>query len=265
METSEVRSFYRNDGFKIPEPWKGRLSRKHVRIELFSLQFLKLNRFENRLNERELKGYFVYYAPLHVYFSVLDWLLPERVGKKSKARYAYPIGGEYVVDVDFYSLKQWHYHDFVGNSQICLDCLERGRFLTLDVYDAISENYSDIHVVFSGRRGFHVHTLDFNHRDWVKYNPGRPIKSHEVARFKYTIHLTTQHYFFDRSHFVLSVDPMRVVTLPNTLNAETGLKCLYVGKRTDLERMSLRNLIETSKSILAIYPPKFETAFSRLP
>ncbi len=42
----------------------------------------------------------VEYAPVHVYFSVLDWLFPERVGRKSKSNKAEPASDEYVFDVD---------------------------------------------------------------------------------------------------------------------------------------------------------------------
>jgi hypothetical protein len=39
---------------------------------------------------------------MHVYFSVVNWLFPERVGKKYKAKYCVPLNGEYVIDVDAY-------------------------------------------------------------------------------------------------------------------------------------------------------------------
>jgi hypothetical protein len=194
-----------------------------------------------------LKKYFVKYVPTHVYFSVLDWLFPEQVGKKYKAKYAFPIAGEYVVDVDYYSFHKLHHHYFIGNTPICLECLEVRLFLTLRVCEAIEKNYSNVQLVFSGRRGFHVHVLDFDHNDWTHYVGRNPIKSFETARFKYTKQLATRYQFFNRSHFILSVDPMRVVTLPNTLNADTSLKCLYLGIPTDLEKLSMRQLVEMSK------------------
>jgi len=60
---------------------------------------LSLTKFRNRINERSLG--------CSVLGLRLTWLLfsfgsafPERVGKKHKAKYAVPVGGEYVVDVD---------------------------------------------------------------------------------------------------------------------------------------------------------------------
>lgn len=34
--------------------------------------------------------------------SVLNWLMLERVAEKRASAYAYPIGGEYVIDIDYY-------------------------------------------------------------------------------------------------------------------------------------------------------------------
>jgi hypothetical protein len=56
-------------------------------------------------------------------------------------------------------------------------------------------------------------------------------ESHEAARFKFSKTIDLETYVFDRHHFILSVDPMRVISVPNSLNAETGLKCLYIGAR----------------------------------
>jgi len=117
------------------------------------------------LNVRELRNLCVRYAPIHVYFSVLDWLFPERVGKKYKANYAVPLGGEYVFDVD--SNNVWVPHSHIKNG-ICHECLMNSKELTIHICEAIEENYSKIHIVFSaGRRGFHIHVLDFNLRDSI--------------------------------------------------------------------------------------------------
>ena len=51
---------------------------------------------------RALRKLSVKYAPYHLYMFVLNYLMPERVGEKSEANRAYPIGGEYVADVDIH-------------------------------------------------------------------------------------------------------------------------------------------------------------------
>jgi hypothetical protein len=86
LEPRWIRSFYLNGGLKVPELWM--LSRKHFRVETAGGRFFKLNRFRCRLNLEKLKELCATYSPLHVYFSVLDWLFPERVSKKFKAKYA---------------------------------------------------------------------------------------------------------------------------------------------------------------------------------
>jgi len=60
-------------------------------------RFVKLNHLQNRLSEKDLKYYCWKLKLIHVYFSVLKWLFPERIGKKDKARYCVPVNGQYVV------------------------------------------------------------------------------------------------------------------------------------------------------------------------
>lgn len=251
LKEREICSFYWSTPLDIPEFWN--LSRKHIRIEAYNHRFIKLNKFKNRLNARELKEFCIRFTPLHVYFSVLNWLFPERVGKKYKANYCVPLNGEYVVDIDSNLLHMKHNHSNSGSHRICNECLEISKGLTLYVCERIEEYYSDIAIVFSGKRGFHIHVLDFHYKDWTSYNPKNPIKSHEVARFKLTKMLFGDHYFYNRSHFVLSVDPMRIITVPNSLNAESGLVCSYIGDRKDLESITTYKIIEYSDPSLLIY------------
>ncbi len=251
LEQRWIRSFYINEGFFVPGLWN--LSRKHFRIQASNWRFLKLNRFYSRLNVERLRQLCIKFSPIHVYFSVLDWLFPERVGKKYKAKYAVPVGGEYVVDVDSYVFRRRHKHVRVGSSNVCYECLNISKALTVQACESIEEYYSNIAIVFSGRRGFHIHVLDFDFRDWTRYNERNPIKSHEAARFKFSKTIALETYVFDRHHFTLSVDPMRVVSVPNSLNAETGLKCLYIGRRKDLEKTTINSLLYDANPALTIY------------
>ena len=176
-----IRNFYRN-GFKedpIHRIWP-RLWNKHFRFETRAGYFIKANRFQDRLNFKTLRRLCRNYAPPHLYMSVLNWLMPERVGEKRKAKHAYPIGGEYVVDVDANLHWRPHTH-YISPEGVCGGCLSLARDATLAILRKIEENYSDIHVVFSGRKGFHCHILDFDLRDWTYYNDRTPLKSHEAA------------------------------------------------------------------------------------
>jgi DNA primase catalytic subunit len=250
LEPQRIRYFYINSKLEVPKIW--RLSRKHIRIQVPDGRFIKLNRFRNRLNEREIRSFCIKFSPIHVYFSALNWLFPERVGKKYKARYACPLNGEYVVDVDSYVVKKPHRHVYVAEG-VCYECLNISKELTIQACEGIEGYYSDIAIVFSGKRGFHIHVLDFDIRDWTYYNERNPIKSHEVARYKFTKIISSDALAFDRAHFIVSVDPMRVISMPNSLNAETGLKCTYIGDRKDLEKTSIDELIYRSNPALEIY------------
>jgi DNA primase catalytic subunit len=239
MEPWQISSYYINATLRIPSQWN--LSRKHVRIQTLDGRFIKLNRFRSRLNPRTLREFCVTFAPAHVYCSVLDWLFPERVGKKYKANHCVPVGsGEYVIDVDAYLAHRWHDHyRYSSRLPVCPLCADIAKSITIDACAALEWDYRDVHIVISGAHGFHIHCRDFRLEDWTHINYRDLIKSHEVARYKFSKAITLQAFCFDRAHFILSVDPMRVLTVPNTLNAETGLRCIYVGDREALEQRTI--------------------------
>jgi hypothetical protein len=122
----------------------------------------------------------------------------------------------------------------------------------------MSGNYSKFEIVFSGRRGFHLHVLDFDLRDWTTFNEANPIKSHEVARLIYTKYLGQVCGGFDDDHFKLSVDPMRVVTFPDSINGETGLLCKGLGGISDFEASKISSiLLECKWTRIYNYPIKW--------
>ena len=176
--------------------------------------------------------------------SVLDWLFPERVGKKYKGNYAMPIGnGEYVIDIDSYILRRWHPHEVSRVWQVCPICLEYSKRLTIQACTRLEWYYSNIQIVFSGRNGFHIHVLDFNVSDWTKRSMKNLVKWHEVARFKFSQLIRLNTYCLDRPRFIFSVDPMRVITVPNTLNGDTGLQCIHIGTRKHLEYRTIESIL----------------------
>jgi DNA primase catalytic subunit len=210
-------------------------------------KFVKFNKFENRLNVHDLKFHCWKLKPLHVYFSVLNWLFPERVGKKYKARYCVPLNGEFVIDVDSYLVAFRHNHKVDDHWLVCNECLDMSKRMTMQLCEIIRKYYSKIAIVFSGCEGFHVHVLDFDYHDWVGYREENPIWCHHASRFKFTKLLQKQTHCFDRRHFTVSVDPMRVVTVPNTVNGKTGLVCKFIGTPIDLERLTIPEILELSK------------------
>jgi len=245
----ELGTWYLDNRLAIPGIWN--LSRKHFRVSLYDGRFVKLNHFENRLTARDLRFYCWKLKPMHVYFSVLNWLFPERVGKKYKAQYCIPVNGEYVIDVDSYLVAFRHKHKIDDHWFVCEQCLDMSKRLTLHVCEVIQKYYSKLAVVFSGCQGFHVHVMDFNYHDWVQYHWKEPLWAHHAARFKFTKLLQKQTHVFDRAHFTVSVDPMRVVTVPNTINGKSGLICRFVGTPKDLELLTISDLLERSKAFPA--------------
>ena len=260
LEPHRIRQFYLR-GFKKtgnldewPEVW-----RKQFKIRTHQGHFMKLNKLRSRLNYLNLLGFCVRYTPLNLYMSALNWLMPERVGRKVTANRAFPISGEYVADIDNPSLmRSWG-----GVEGFSVSGLQFTYDKTLALIDKMRENYSDIRIVFSGRRGFHIHILDFNVRDWTEYNEENPIKSHEVARFLYTRYLTALGEI-SKYHFILSTDPMRVMTVPGSLNGRSGKICFLVGDPHDFEKLTLEEIITKSDSRKYLYNNGFQAASSFL-
>jgi DNA primase catalytic subunit len=195
-----LRRFY-TKGFEendIHRRWAG-LWLKQFKVRLYDGTFISLNKLRPRFSFQSLKRYSVRFAPVNLYMSALNWLMPERVAEKSKANHAYPIGGEYVVDVDHYLNYMPHSHRTTEEG-VCEGCLENSREISLRLLDVMSSNYSKLEVVFSGRCGFHLHVLDFDPSDWTTFNEANPIKSHEVARLIYTKCLKQVCGGFDDDH-----------------------------------------------------------------
>ena len=181
--------------------------------------------------------------------SVLNWLMPERVGTKKASKRAYTVGGEYVLDIDSYLRHAPHGHRTEPEG-FCYDCLRNIKKLTENALDAVTENYNDVRVVFSGKRGFHIHVMDFEVRDWTCYDERNPLRSHEVARFLYSLELQRQvRDLFDESHFKLSSDVMRVISLPESLNGESGLVCSYLGGPNEFSGMKVEEIIKKARGM----------------
>jgi len=249
LDANAIKRFYENwEEPPVHREWT-HIGRKEVRAETLQGRFLSLNRLKSRINFRSLKRLCTRIPPIHVYMSVMNWLMPERVGTKKASRIAYPVGGEYVLDIDSYLRYAPHGHRTEPEG-FCFSCLENIKELTERALDAVSQNYNDVRMVFSGKRGFHVHVLDFEVRDWTRFDERDPLRSHEVARFLYSLELQKQvSDLFDESHFKLSSDVMRVITVPGSLNGESGLICSYLGGPREFTKMSVEDIIKKARGL----------------
>ncbi len=57
-----------------------------------------------------LERHYQSYVLVHICMSVLNWLMSDRVGEKWKINYVYPVGGEFVLDIDVYWVWRLHLH-----------------------------------------------------------------------------------------------------------------------------------------------------------
>ena len=133
--TQALRRFYAK-GFEETDAhrrWVG-LWRKQIKLRLHDGTFISLNKLRPRFSFQSLRRYSVRFTPVNLYMSVLNWLMPERVAEKGKANHAYPIGGEYVVDVDHYLNYLPHSHRTTEDG-VCEGCLENSKEISLRLLD----------------------------------------------------------------------------------------------------------------------------------
>ena len=136
--------------------------------------------------------------------------------------------------------------------------LEYAREITLSYLDKIRENYRDLRIVFSGTKGFHIHVLNWHHEDWAKLDERNILKSHEVARFRYTKYLQQTVVGFDKYHFAVSSDVMRVITFPESLNAKKGMICKHIPIK-EFEDLDLHSLVMSASAQRFLYPSEFHS------
>jgi hypothetical protein len=249
LEASQIRRYYLQ-AFREQDyhkEWEGIWS-KQYKIRLADGGFLNLNKLLPRLSFNSLKRFLIQFTPVHVYQSVLNWLRLDQVSLKSKSQAAPSLTSEYIVDVDSYLRYKLHPH-FTEAEGICYGCLQIAKELTEEILDVVEENYNDVRIVFSGHRGYHIHVLDFDVRDFTIYLHKHPLKSHEVARFLYTEQLKERAPdCFEGAHFISSSDITRVITFPDSLNCETGLVASYLGDSNQFRNLSVEEIIEKARS-----------------
>jgi len=249
MISQDVRAYYQRADLDLRSWMEPR--RKHYRIEVESGRFLKLNRFRNRIRPEKLRTFLVKYAPTHAYMSVLSWLFPERVAGRQKANRAYPLDGTFLLDMDV-KTDRFHCH-MLNRRGVCEGCLRLAQFNTLNACNIVEENYDEYLVVFSGRKGFNI-LLPFSAEDWTHYRPTDPLKTQAAARFKYALYLKHRGVWFD---FKTSIDPLRVHSVPSSLNAETNLIVKPIGRRADMEALSIGRILDLANPTRFIHPPEF--------
>jgi hypothetical protein len=87
----QINRFY--ESWNEPELYRkwGGLWRKQFKLVSGDGRFIALNKRIPRPGFRKLKKAATALAPVHIYASVLEFLMPERVANKERTRRAYPV------------------------------------------------------------------------------------------------------------------------------------------------------------------------------
>lgn len=167
------------------------------RIEYREFAFVKNGRFFRHRafwNIRDLRTFLVSFAPEEVFFSAAYYQHPGIVPMDEKKKYR--VGSDLIFDLDCDTL--------------LTQTIEEAYFYALKLVDIMRYVYGfrDVLLVFSGRRGYHVHVHDF---DAIRLN-------HE-ARKDIIDTLTSNPYspYFVPIDPVVTGDGARLIRLPGSL------------------------------------------------
>ena len=231
---------------EIHRNWKC-LWRKAYILETIDHRFINLNKMK-RVHFHSLRRFCLEYTPVHLYMSVLNFLFPERPKEKLRLAKSYPVSGEYVANLDTNLCSASHHH-YTEPEGICIGCLALSKKNTERLLPKIEENYNDVHVVFNGRTGFHIHIIDFQIRHWTHYDIADPQKSYESSHMKYTKHLQKhQPQTNDHPKYIRIEDTQRVTPFPDSLNGETVLVCSYLGQPDDFRNLTIKQILTKANS-----------------
>ncbi len=194
------------------------------RIEYKEFAFVKNSRFFRHRafwNIRDLRTFLVSFAPEEVFFSGAYYQHPGIVPMDEKKKYR--VGADLIFDIDC--------------DMLLTQTVEEAYFYALKLVDIMRHVYGfkEVLLVFSGRRGYHVHVQDFDAIrldledrreivDWLTSNPDSP--------------------YFVPIDPVVTKDIARLIRLPGSLYVRDG----FVGICRQLEILQIE-LFYNSPSI----------------
>ncbi len=213
-----------------------RRGREHV--------WVKLNRFSKvgKPSPKMLWRIAARKEAMALYFSVVRFLMPERVSDIRSLRKAYPLGGPFFLDIDAWMVPTGDGLRRLRSGEVLLATVEYALRRALHALDLIYENHSRVRVVFSGWKGFHIYVLDFDERDWSRSED--PVYRLRDARRRYLSVLEAMGLRISPAHRVVSTDPTRIAALPWSLKAESGLVCADLGEGFGLDFLRPVDVLE---------------------
>ena len=181
---------------------------RHFRFRIFSNAKNRFQRLRDIVESREhLFEKISRIIPKDAYFTPTKWLNPIYVAKTRKE-----------IDV---MLSSPLYFD-IDSDLLNPPTLKQARDTTQALIDFIDDKFerSPDLVVFSGRRGFHVHYWDWNTQRITRMHPTKRMEYFIKERQEITDELAKQRIVVDEK---ITLDPYRIIRIPNTLHGKTGL------------------------------------------
>lgn len=206
-ETEDLFRYYYRELFGPELILIPNLKFRHFRFQVFSKtkRFVRLKDVVQ--SKKELYRRIAAIVPVNAYFTPTRWLCPIFVSK-TRGETDVLLFSSLYFDVDSDILNPASFDQAKVNTQ----CL---------IY-WINDNYhrSPDLVVFSGRRGFHIYYWDWDTSIIRNMLPHDRIKNFVIERKRLLRELSTARITVDEA---VTIDPYRLMRIPNTLHGKTGM------------------------------------------
>ncbi|MFW9924011.1 MAG: hypothetical protein ACFFDW_12065 [Candidatus Thorarchaeota archaeon] len=215
-----LRDYYQKTDLWIP-PYA---SQRQFRFFVYGLnKRTRVLKIQDRIYSTEiLRKLLVKYTPIDVYYSTSCWLDPQNLGPRSFKKKGKP---GYEVASNCYLYSELYFDiDAPGNFDLA-------KKEVIRLYDFLKNEYhfSDIKIIYSGGKGFHVYVHDFKLEDFVEQiycdsklreGQAQDVKLEFVKRI-----LHEQDILIDAP---ITLDTRRIIRLPMSIHSKTLNRCQFV-------------------------------------
>lgn len=180
---------------------------RHFRLQLFSDR-IRFRRIRDIITtKKQLYQVIVKTVPKNAYFMPVKWLNPIFSGK-TKGELDVMLSSPLYFDIDLKDLNPPTFKKVTENTKKLIEYIIREYGQSPDL------------VVFSGRQGYHVHYWNWDFSDLISINPQERILRFKREREKITLDILKNGIVIDKQ---ITIDPYRILKIPNTLHGITGL------------------------------------------
>ena len=223
----KIREYYRKIDATYLELPRGHDSRFFKFV--WKYPFQRAMHIRDRIqNTSHLRSLAIRFAPQHIYYSLTRWLDPTTVHGRNSS--AIPIWSDMVIDID-------------------ADRISDAAKTTKELYEYLSREYgyTDMRILFTGNKGFHMYVPYFEYPCYPEDYKERG-KMFERTKKEFFDALHAEGFDIDTSLW----DLYRVVRVPGTLNASTMTPAYWVSP-SDLHKVP---------QPVKVLPDKPESAYS---